>query len=145
MRGGGDTGFLPEVERVMEVLDSDHAWFHWWRSVSKAPVLDLAIFLLRTPQSLASVEANIYAGCDERVVRGRRRHLVRMHVDSDELSALEPDERRLLALPTVLDGISRVTTHLKIVGVPPPVPPAAQPAPLPPGVLRRRRLKELLD
>lgn len=99
------------------------------------------------PRSSPSVADSslVYARADERVVRGRGRHLCRMHVDSDQLERLEPAERTQRALADVLDGISRATHYLKITDPPPGVPPEAQPAPLPPGVLRRRRLKQLLD
>ena len=35
---------------------------------------------------------------------------------SGEFEALEPDERRLLALPAVLDGVSRARQTLKLAG-----------------------------
>jgi len=46
------------------------------------------------------VKAGYDGVLEERVVRGRKRHLVEMRVDFGELEALEPDERRLLALPS---------------------------------------------
>jgi hypothetical protein len=79
------------------------------------------------------------------VIRGRKRHLVRLHVDFEALEQLEPDERRMWALPAVLDGIGRAREKLRLAGEPPQVPDAVLPLPLEAGTLRRRRLRELLD
>ncbi|MFI6680670.1 class I SAM-dependent methyltransferase [Kribbella sp. NPDC050470] len=66
-----------------------------------------------------------------------------MHVDFDRLEPLEPDERRLFALPAVLDGITRMAESLEAVGETPAVPYDVRPAPLSVGTVRRRRLREL--
>lgn len=141
---GAEREFAPEVGRVIELLDTDQAWQEWWRRISRRPYLELQILLLRPPSNEISAAALTYAGADE-TVRGRpNRCVVLMHVDSDELGRLEPDERRLRALPVVLDGISRAD-FLRATDPPPAPPPGVEPAPLTPAVLRRKRLRQLLD
>jgi hypothetical protein len=144
LSAGAERGFLAEVDRVIDLLGHDASWLHWWRGDSKAPALELQIFVTRPVRSPEAASARVYSGTDERVVRGRRRHRVRMHVDFDGLAELEADERRRHALPAVLEGISRARQGLKLTVPPPPVPAAVEPAPLAAGVLRRRRLRELL-
>jgi hypothetical protein len=102
--------------------------------ISKAPVLELHMIVVR-----AAYEGSV----EERVVRGRKRHLVEMRIDFRELEALEPDERRLLALPAVLEGVSRAQQALKLSGEHPEIPDSVRPAPLSAGTLRRRSLREL--
>ena len=132
---GADNGFLPEIDRVIDLLGADDAWLNWWRQAGTAPVLEIQIFILKaTTENLAG---------GEQVLLGRKRHLVQIHVDFAQLDALEPDERRLYALPTVLEGISRCLLALKLPTETPPVPGNVRPAPLSAGTLRRRRLREL--
>lgn len=110
------------------------SWLSWWRRISTAPVLELHMIVVRAA----------YDGAvEERVVRGRKRHLVEMRIDFGELEALEPDERRLLALPAVLEGVSRARRALKLSGEHPEIPDSVRPGPLSAGTLRRRRLREL--
>jgi hypothetical protein len=131
---GAENGFLREVDRVIELLGADESWLAWWRKVSNAPVLELHMIVVRAA----------YDGAvEERVVRGRKRHLVEMRIDFHKLEALEPDERRLLALPAVLEGVSRAQQALQLSGAHPGIPGSVQPAPLSAGTLRRRRLREL--
>ena len=89
------------------------------------------------------VRAAYDGAVEERVVRGRKRHLVQMRIDFGELEALEPDERRLLALPAVVEGVARAQQALNLAGEHPAIPASARPAPLAAGTLRRRRLREL--
>lgn len=131
---GAENGFLQEVDRVIELLGEDESWLSWWRRISKAPVLELQMIVVR---------ATYDGALEERVVRGRKRHLVEMRIDFHELEALESDERRLLALPAVLDGVSRAQQALKLSGAHPGIPDSVRPAPLSAGTLRRRRLREL--
>ena len=131
---GAENGLLQEVDRVVELLGEDESWLSWWRMISKAPVLELHMIVVR-----AAYEGSV----EERVVRGRKRHLVEMRIDFRELEALEPDERRLLALPAVLEGVSRAQQALKLSGEHPEIPDSVRPAPLSAGTLRRRRLREL--
>jgi hypothetical protein len=106
---GAENGFLQEVDRVIELLGADESWLSWWRRISKAPVLELHMIVVRSA----------YDGTvEERVVRGRKRHLVEMRIDFHELEALEPDERRLLALSAVLEGVSRAQQALRLSGAP---------------------------
>lgn len=142
---GAERGFAPEVCRVIELLDADQAWQEWWRRIIRRRYLELQILLLRPPSNEISAAALTYAGADETVRRRPHRCFVLMHVDSDELGRLEPDERRLRALPVVLDGISRAAAFLRATDPPPAPPSADEPAPLSPAVLRRKRLRELLD
>jgi hypothetical protein len=131
---GAENGFLQEVDRVVEILGEDESWLAWWRRISKAPVLELHMIVVR---------AAYHGAVEERVVRGRKRHLVEMRIDFHELEALEPVERRLLALPAVLEGVSRAQQALKLSGQLPGIPDTVRPAPLSAGTLRRRRLREL--
>jgi hypothetical protein len=131
---GAENGFLQEVDRVIELLGEDASWLAWWRGISVAPVLEIHMIVLR-----AAYEWTV----EERVVRGRKRHLVEMRIDFGRLEALEPDERRLLALPAVLEGVSRVQQALNLSGEHPGIPDSVRPAPLAAGTLRRRRLLEL--
>lgn len=131
---GAENGFLQEVDRVIELLGEDESWLAWWRGITTAPVLEIHMIVVRAA----------YDGVlEERVVRGRKRHLVQMRIDFGELEALEPDERRLLALPAVLEGLSRVQQALNLSGEHPEIPDSVRPAPLAAGTLRRRRLREL--
>ncbi|MFD7156539.1 hypothetical protein ACFV9C_18210 [Kribbella sp. NPDC059898] len=131
---GAENGFLQEVDRVIEILGEDQSWLGWWRRISKAPVLEIHMIVVRAG----------YGGpVKERFLRGRKRHLVEMRVDFDELEGLEPDERRLLALPAVLNGVSRAQQSLKLAGPHPEIPDIARPARLSAATLRRRRLREL--
>lgn len=131
---GAENGFQQEVDRVVELLDEDESWLAWWRSNSKALVLELHMIV---------VKAGYDGVAKERVVRGRKRHLVEMHVNFQELEVMEPDERRLLALPAVLEGVSRIQQALKLSGDHPGLPDSVRPAPLSEATLRRRRLREL--
>jgi hypothetical protein len=131
---GAENGFLQEVDRVIELLGADESWLAWWRRISKAPVLELHMIVVR---------AGYDGAVEERVVRGRKRHLVEMRIDFQGLEALEPDERRLLALPAVLEGVSRAQQTLKLSGEHPGIPDSMRPAPLSAGTLRRRRVREL--
>ncbi|TCO44924.1 hypothetical protein EV646_10996 [Kribbella antiqua] len=131
---GAENGFLQEVDRVVELLGEDGSWLSWWSRISKAPVLELHMIVVR-----AAYEGSV----EERVVRGRKRHLVEMRIDFGELEALEPDERKLLALPAVLEGVSRAQQALKLSGEHPGIPDSVRPASLSAGTLRRRRLREL--
>ncbi|GAA0589495.1 hypothetical protein HPO96_03745 [Kribbella sandramycini] len=131
---GAQNGFLPEVDRVIDLLGTNRSWLAWWRETSKAPVLEVHIMV---------VKAGSMGLAEERVVRGRKRHLVDMFVDFAQLDVLEPDERRLLALPVVLEGIARAQSALKLSADRPELPDDVRPAPLSPGALRRRRLRDL--
>jgi hypothetical protein len=141
LNSGAENGFQQEVDRVIDLLGMDELWLLWWRQVSVAPVLEIQIIVLKAGRDPFSQLERI--GADERVVRGRKRHLVRLHIDFAKLEALEPDERRLQALPSVLEGISRAKDALKLFGEHPPVPDSVRPDPLSAGTLRRRRLQEL--
>ena len=141
LKSGAENGFQQEVDRVIDLLGTNESWLLWWRRVSKAPVLEIQIIVLKAGRDPFSPLERI--GADEGVVRGRKRHLVRMHIDFTKLEALEPDERRLQALPSVLGGISRARDALKLFGEPPPIPESVRPEPLSAGTLRRRRLREL--
>ncbi|WP_432939973.1 hypothetical protein ACQPXM_30605 [Kribbella sp. CA-253562] len=141
---GAEAGFTAEFDRVIDLLGEDTGWLSWWRSASKAPVLQIEAVVLK-PLSPLGAEGLARIGADERVIRGRKRHLVRLHVDFEALEQLEPDERRMWALPVVLDGIGRVREKLRLAGDPPQVPDVVLPLPLSVGTLRRRRLRELLD
>jgi hypothetical protein len=131
---GAENGFLQEVDRVVELLGEDESWLAWWRGISTAPVLEIHMIVVR-----AAYEGTL----EERVVRGRKRHLVEMRIDFGQLEVLEPDERRLLALPAVLEGVSRAQQALNLSGEQPPLPDSVRPAPLAAGTLRRQRLREL--
>ncbi|MEV6270910.1 hypothetical protein AB0L64_27355 [Kribbella sp. NPDC051936] len=131
---GAENGFLQEVDRVVELLGEDESWLAWWRGISTAPVLEIHLIVVR-----AAYERPV----EERVVRGRKRHLVELRIDFGQLEVLEPDERRLLALPAVLEGVSRVQRALDLPGEHPAIPDRVRPAPLAAGTLRRRRLREL--
>ncbi|WP_433009100.1 hypothetical protein [Kribbella sp. CA-294648] len=134
LTSGAENGFLQEVDRVIDLLGTDESWLAWWRGASRTPTLEIWLVVAKAESE----------GVDEeRVVRGRKRHLVEMRVDFEKLEPFERDERRLLALPAILEGISRACSALKLPGEPPAIPDAAHPAPLTPGVLRRRRLREL--
>jgi hypothetical protein len=128
---GAENGFLQEVDRVIELLGADELWLDWWRRISMAPVLELRLIVVR---------AGYDGAVEERVARGRKRHLVEMRIDFHELEALEPDERRL---PAVLEGVSRAQQVLRLSGEHPGIPVRVRPAPLGAGTLRRRRLREL--
>jgi hypothetical protein len=131
---GAENGFLQEVDRVVGFLGEDESWMAWWRGISTAPVLEIHMIVVRAA----------YDGAvEERVVRGRKRHLVQMRIDFGELEALEPDERRLLALSAILEGVSRAQQALNLSGEHPGIPDSVRPAPLSAGTLRRRRLREL--
>ncbi|WP_406046977.1 hypothetical protein [Kribbella sp. NBC_00889] len=131
---GAENGFLQEVDRVIDLLGADESWLAWWRRISEAPALEIHMMVVKEG----------YDGFTrERVVRGRKRHLVEMFIDFHQLEPLEPDERRLLALPAVLEGLSRAEQALKLSGEHPGIPASVRPAPLSAGTLRRRRLREL--
>ncbi|WBQ04056.1 hypothetical protein [Kribbella sp. CA-293567] len=131
---GGENGFLQEVDRVIDLLGTDESWLAWWRRISDAPTLEVHMMVLRAEHE---------GPAEERVLRGRKRHLVEMRIDLEVLEPLEPDERRLLALPAVLEGVSRARSALNLSGEIPKLPDDVRPAPLSPGVIRRRRLREL--
>lgn len=134
LTSGAENGFLQEIDRVIDLLGTDELWLTWWREASKAPTLEIQIVV---------VKAEFEGIVEERVVRGRKRHLVEIRIDFEELEVLERDERRLLALPAVLEAVSRAESALKLPEERPAIPDAVRPAPLSPGVLRRRRLREL--
>ncbi|MET9311962.1 hypothetical protein ABZX12_09065 [Kribbella sp. NPDC003505] len=131
---GVENGFRQEVDRIVYLLGTDESWLAWWRRTSNAPVLEIHMIVLRAAYNGA---------VEERVVRGRKRHLVAMRIDFRKLEALEPDERRLLALPAVLEGVARVQRALNLSGEHPAIPDSLRPAPLAAGTLRRTRLREL--
>lgn len=134
--------FEDEVRRVAGVLGTDADWAGWWAITSKAPVLDIVAFVTPSPGGPFSAQANSYAGMDEQVRRGRKRHRVQANVDPHRFFGLDAAERREVALPMVLELIHRAVRVLRL-SEPPAVPIAAMPPPLPAGTLRRRRLREL--
>jgi hypothetical protein len=136
-------GFAEEAERVFGCLACDEAWALWWSRVSKAPVLEILVFVTRPPRGPLSALASGYAGMDEEVRRGRKRHRMRASVDPDRFFGLDAAEQRLLTLPMVLGLIDRVVEELRLSESPPPAPEAASAPPLPASTLRRRRLREL--
>lgn len=142
LEGGVDgddrfAGLRQEVDRLIEVLTVDEQWLAWWHATSTAPALEVHLLVTRRPR------ATEHTAWPEVVRRGRHRHYVRMHVDQGPLLELERDEQRLHALPLVLDAVCRARVALRL-SEPPPVPAAAQPAPLSQATLRRRRLQQLL-
>ena len=139
--GGGEgavEGFSSEVNRVIAALTTNPEWRAWWHGASDAPRLEVHMLSQRLPRNPAIRDV-----MPEVVRRGKNRHYVRMDVDITPLLGIAPDERRLLALPAVLEGIRRIRESLNLPE-PPEVPPAAHPAPLSDRTLRRRKLRLLL-
>jgi len=77
-----------EAARVEPLFNASAEWRGWWRSTSKAPALDLVIVVVwpdKTPPDDRFLP--------ERVVRGRKQHFVRLHLDADSrLGNLSPTD-----------------------------------------------------
>jgi hypothetical protein len=70
LNSGAENGFLQEIDRVVDVLGTDESWLVWWRQVSKAPVLEIQIVVLKAGRDPFSQLERI--GADERVAPGQR-------------------------------------------------------------------------
>ena len=135
-------GFLAEAARVLDILASSDAWIRWWAESSKAPALEVTVYITHPPRGPMSTWAAGYAGSAPRVRRGRKRHYALANVDPDRFYGLDAAEQAHLALPIILDIVDRVVITLKL----PPHPPAPSetvPAPLPDRTLRKHRLRQL--
>lgn len=99
--------FIGEVNRVMLALGSDPAWSAWWRSASRAPVLELRLFVVRAWASPEAEAAYRYAGVEERVQRGRKQHVVQMVIPAECFSGVSTDRQPGLALLSSSKGSRR--------------------------------------
>ena len=110
-----------EAARVEPLFNQSTEWRAWWTSTSGAPVLALGIAVVwpdKTPPDDWFLP--------ERVARGRKQHVVRLHVEAGRVQAIAKEQRRNLLLPAALEALDPLVTLLRL---------APLPAQLPVGVL----------
>ena len=112
---------LREAWRVEPLFNASTEWRGWWTSTSRVPALDLGI-MVAWPEKTPPDDWFL----PERVVRGRKQHLVRLHLDAGRVEEVPKEARSALLLPAVLEALDRLVTKLEL---------SAPPSELPDGVL----------
>lgn len=100
-----------EAVRVEPLFNRSAEWRAWWTATSRAPALDLGVCVAWPDR----------AWFPELVSRGRRQHLVRVHLDAGLVERTATVQRPALLLPAVDEAFRRLVAALRLA--PPPTDP----------------------
>ena len=116
--GGWDGVSLELTDELFEALfavgsrlNADPAWSGWWAEATGAPELWVG-FSVYWPTATTADTLRKFKPAG--VSRGRKRHVVRLHVDASRLNELPTGDRHQLAVPLLSEAFDWLVDELRL-------------------------------